>query len=147
MKKYFLFIIIVLTSLQLNFAQTNKRVIFTDKAPKPIGPYSQAILAGNTLYLSGQIALDKATGKIAEGDIKAEAKQVLDNIKSVLEEAGYSMKDIVKTTIYLSDMENFNPVNKVYATYFDGYFPARETVQVAGLPMKARVEISVIAVK
>ena len=148
MKKiFFVIAICFLLIFQISFSQTDKKIIYTDKAPKPIGPYSQAILSGNTLYLSGQIALDSSTGKIIEGDIQKEARQVLDNIKNVLETAGYKMKDIVKTTIYLTDMENFAAVNKIYATYFEGNFPARETVQVAALPKKARVEISVIAVK
>ncbi|MGA2296747.1 MAG: RidA family protein [FCB group bacterium] len=151
MKKIFLIFICisVLFTIQLYGKNpvSEKKVIYTKNAPKPIGPYSQAIQAGNTLYLSGQIAIDSTTGQIIAGDIKQEAEQVLKNIKAVLNEAGYEMSDIVKTTIYLTDLNNFADVNKVYASFFKEKFPARETVQVAALPKKARVEISVIAVK
>ncbi|MBM2816100.1 MAG: RidA family protein [Ignavibacteria bacterium] len=124
-----------------------KKSIFTEKAPMPIGPYSQASQAGNTIYVSGQLPIDPATGKIIEGDIKKEAELVLNNIKAILEAAGYEMKDIVKTTIFLTDLANFKIVNEIYGSYFTGNFPARETVQVAALPLNGKIEISVIAVK
>lgn len=124
-----------------------KRIINTENAPAPIGPYSQAVEFGNTLYTSGQIALDSETGLLVNESINAETKQVLANLKAVLEAAGYSFGSIVKTTIYLSDMNLFSEVNEIYATYFDRDFPARETVQAAGLPKSVNVEISVIACK
>jgi 2-iminobutanoate/2-iminopropanoate deaminase len=124
-----------------------KRIIKTTQAPAPIGPYSQAVQFGNTLYLSGQIALNPATNQINNADLETETRQVMENIKAIIAEAGFEMSDIVKTTIFLSDMVYFQRVNQVYASYFTENFPARETVQVAGLPLKVNVEISVIAVK
>ncbi len=132
-----------------NSATSNamKRIIKTTHAPAPIGPYSQAVQFGNTLYLSGQIALNPATNQLNNADLETETKQVMENIKAIIAEAGFEMSDIVKTTIFLSDMVFFQRVNQVYASYFTENFPARETVQVAGLPLKVNVEISVIAVK
>jgi 2-iminobutanoate/2-iminopropanoate deaminase len=127
--------------------QAMKKIINSSKAPAPIGPYSQAVQAGNTLYLSGQIALDPATNQLNNADLETETHQVMRNIQAILNEAGYEMSDIVKTSIFLSDMVYFQRVNQVYASYFTENFPARETVQVAGLPLKVNVEISVIAVK
>jgi len=143
--KYFIFILCLFMSL--NLTAKDKKVIFSEKAPKPIGPYSQAIKFGSTIYLSGQIALDTATGKIAEGGAAKEAEIILNNLKNVLEAADCTFENIVKTTIYLTDMKEFNPVNKVYASFFTADFPARETIQVAALPMGAHIEISMIAVK
>ncbi len=133
--------------MSLNLTAKDKKVIFTDKAPKPIGPYSQAIKVGGTIYLSGQIALDTATGKIAEGGAPKEAEIIMNNLKNVLEAAGCTFENVVKTTIYLTDIKDFSAVNKVYSSYFSADFPARETIQVTALPMGAHVEISVIAVK
>lgn len=116
-------------------------------APSPIGPYSQAVQFGNTLYLSGQVAIDPATGQLNISDLETETHQVMKNIKAILNEAGFDFSDVVKTSIFLSDMVYFPRVNQVYASYFSENFPARETVQVAGLPLKVNVEISVIAVK
>ena len=116
-------------------------------APSPIGPYSQAVQFGNTLYLSGQVAIDPATGQLNMSDLETETHQVMKNIKAILNEAGFDFSDVVKTSIFLSDMVYFPRVNQVYASYFSENFPARETVQVAGLPLKVNVEISVIAVK
>jgi 2-iminobutanoate/2-iminopropanoate deaminase len=150
MKKYFiLFALILLTITYSNYGRENnsKKIIFTEKAPKPIGPYSQAVLAGYTLYLSGQIGLDMQTGKMVEGGVKNETELIMNNIKNILETAGYKIENIVKTTIYLSDIKEFSSVNSSYATFFKGDYPARETVQVSALPMGAHVEISVIAVK
>jgi 2-iminobutanoate/2-iminopropanoate deaminase len=123
-----------------------KRVIHTDKAPKAIGPYSQAIQAGNFLFLSGQIPLDPASGELVKGDIREQARRVLENLKGVLESQDLGMGDVVKVTIFLKDMGNFNQVNEVYATYFPSSPPARSTVEVAKLPRDADIEIEAIAI-
>src|SRR3984885_13096699 len=117
-----------------------KQVINTTNAPAPIGPYSQAIAAGHFIFVSGQIPSNPSTGEIVSGDIKAETKQVMENIKAVLSEAGAGFSNVVKTTIFLTDMQSFGQVNEVYGTYFTDQFPARETVQVAGLPKNVNVE-------
>ena len=142
----FLFILLV---IGINsFAQTNqKQVIYSDKAPKPIGPYSQAILAGNTLYLSGQIAINPETAKIDTTSIENEIRQVLFNLGEALKAAGMTYDNVVKTTIYTTDLGNFKTINAIYGEYFKNKQPARETVQVVALPGKAHVEISGIAVK
>ncbi len=124
-----------------------KTVINTDNSPAPIGPYSQAIAAGNFVFVSGQIPLNPATGEIVADDVKAETTQVMENIKAILTEAGLDFGSIVKTSIFLTDMLSFAQVNEVYGTYFTGQFPARETIQVAALPKNVNVEISVIAIK
>jgi len=124
-----------------------KKIIFTDKAPAPIGPYSQAVLSGNTLYTSGQIALHPHTGELVTGDIETETRQVMENMKAVLEEAGLGFENVVKATIFISDMNDFANINAVYGNYFnEKTAPARETVQVAKLPKNVNVEISMIAV-
>jgi 2-iminobutanoate/2-iminopropanoate deaminase len=123
-----------------------KKVINTSEAPAPIGPYSQAIAAGGFIFVSGQIPSNPSTGEIVTGGIKAEAQQVMENIKAILTEAGLDFGNIVKTSIFLTDMQNFAQVNEVYGTYFSDQFPARETVQVAALPKNVNVEISVIAI-
>ncbi len=123
----------------------SKQIINTNNAPAPIGPYNQAIKTGNLLFVSGQVALKPGTGEMANTDIIEETHQVLQNLKSILQEAGMDFSNIVKTTIFLSDMELFGQVNEIYAKYFEGDFPARETVAVKGLPKNANVEISVIA--
>ena len=122
-----------------------KKVIQTEKAPKAVGPYSQAIQAGNFLFLSGQIPLDPRTGELVKGDIGRQTQQVLENIKGVLESQELGMGNVVKVTIFLRDIKNFNRVNEVYATYFPGPSPARSTVEVAGLPRNAEIEIEAIA--
>lgn len=122
-----------------------KKVIQTERAPKAIGPYSQAIQAGNFLFLSGQIPLDPETGELVKGDIGQQTKQVLENIKGILESQELGMEDVVKVTIFLRDIGNFNRVNEVYATYFPPPAPARSTVEVAKLPRNAEIEIEVIA--
>jgi len=122
-----------------------KVIINTPNAPAPIGPYSQAVIAGNLLFVSGQIPMNPATGELVMDDIKTETKQVMENIKAILTEAGVGFGNIVKTSIFLTDMQNFAQVNEVYGTYFTSDFPARETVQVAGLPKGVNVEISVTA--
>ena len=122
-----------------------KFVISTEKAPAAIGPYSQGIRAGNLIITSGQLPADPATGAFPEG-IEAQTKQSLENCKSVLEAAGASLANVIKTTVFLSDMNNFAAMNGVYATYFEGAFPARSAVQAARLPKDALVEIECIAV-
>jgi 2-iminobutanoate/2-iminopropanoate deaminase len=122
-----------------------KKVIQTEKAPKAIGPYSQAIQAGNFLFLSGQIPLDPKTGELVKGDIRKQTQQVLENIKGILESQGLGMENVVKVTIFLKDIANFNQVNEVYATYFPSSPPARSTVEVAKLPRDADIEIETIA--
>lgn len=124
-----------------------KTVINTVNAPAPIGPYSQAIAAGGFLFVSGQIPTNPATGELVMDDIKTETTQVMENIKAILAEAGTSFDNVVKTSIFLKDLQNFGQVNEVYGTYFNEQPPARETIQVAGLPKNVNVEISVIAVK
>jgi len=126
---------------------TTKEIINTAKAPAPIGPYNQAVKAGHTLYISGQIPLSPETGELVGGSIAEEARQVLDNLGAILAEAGYAFTDVVKTTIFLRDMGDFAAVNEVYGTYFTEQAPARETVAVAGLPKNVNVEISAIAWK
>jgi 2-iminobutanoate/2-iminopropanoate deaminase len=124
----------------------SKKIINTTNAPSAIGPYSQAVLAGNTLYCSGQIAIDPATGELVQDSIESETHQVMKNIKALLKEANMDFSNIVKTSIFLSDMNQFSQVNEVYASYLSLPYPARETVQVAKLPKNVNVEISVIAI-
>jgi 2-iminobutanoate/2-iminopropanoate deaminase len=124
-----------------------KRIISTPNAPAAIGPYSQAVEANGTLYVSGQIPIDPATGKLVEGDVSAQAKQVFCNIKAILDEAGYSFADVVKSTVYLSDMSYFADVNAVYKEYYQTECPARAAFAVKGLPLGSLVEIETIAVK
>lgn len=121
--------------------------IKTEKAPKAIGPYSQAINANNTLYISGQLGLNPLTGDFDSNDIKVQTKQSLENIKNILEEAGYSINDVVKTTVLLKNISNFKDMNDIYATYFNEPFPARVAFEVAALPKGGMVEIEAIAVK
>ncbi|QEC76371.1 RidA family protein [Mucilaginibacter ginsenosidivorax] len=122
-------------------------IINTNNAPAPIGPYSQATVAGNFVFVSGQIPLNPATGELVTSGIKDEAVLVMENIKAILTEAGIGFANVVKTSIFLTDLGNFGQVNEVYGTYFTSSFPARETVQVSALPKGVNVEISVIAVK
>jgi 2-iminobutanoate/2-iminopropanoate deaminase len=123
-----------------------KKIINTSKAPDPIGPYNQAVQAGNLLFISGQVALKPGTSELANADIIEETHQVMKNLKSILSEAELNFSAVVKTTIFLSDMELFGQVNEIYGKYFDSDFPARETVAVKGLPKNVNVEISMIAV-
>ncbi|WP_143308270.1 RidA family protein [Chitinophaga vietnamensis] len=124
-----------------------KQIINTNNAPAPIGPYNQAVKAGNTLFVSGQIPLDPATGELVTTGIVDETQLVMKNLQAVLTAAGMGFSDVVKTTIFITDMKTFPQVNEVYGSYFTGNYPARETVQVAALPKGVNVEISVIAVK
>lgn len=124
-----------------------KNVVFSPSAPAPIGPYSQAIQAGNMLFVSGQIAIQQSTGNLLTGSIEEETHQVMRNLEAVLGAANYTFKDIVKTTIFLKSMGDFPTVNSIYGSYFPSEPPARETVEVARLPKDVHVEISCIAVK
>ena len=123
-----------------------KKIIFTEKAPAPIGPYNQAILSGNTLYTSGQIAINPADGNLTTATIEAETTQVMENLKAVLEAAGMTFENVVKSTIFIINMNDFGAINTVYGSYFnEKTAPARETVQVACLPKNVNIEISMVA--
>jgi len=122
-----------------------KEAISTDRGPKAIGPYSQAIRANGFIFISGQIPLDPATGKIVEGDIAQQTARVLDNLKGIVEAAGSSLERVVRTTVYLKDIGDFAAMNEVYARYFSAEPPARSTVEVARLPRDARIEMDLIA--
>lgn len=125
-----------------------KEIISTSKAPAPIGPYNQAVLSNGTLFISGQIAIDPETGTILSGDIAAETDRVMKNLKAILAAAGMNFENVVKTSIFIADMNDFAAINKAYGSYFDeATAPARETVEVACLPKNVNVEISMIAVK
>ncbi|MBK5271156.1 MAG: RidA family protein [Bacteroidia bacterium] len=122
-------------------------IINTSNAPAPIGPYSQAVQAGNMLFISGQICIDPATGSLKNKNLQEETRQVMLNLQAILQQAGLNFGDVVKTTIFLTDMHRFAEMNEVYGTYFTDKFPARETVQVSALPKFVNVEISMIAIK
>ncbi len=125
-----------------------KKIIFTENAPAPIGPYNQAILVGNMLYTSGQIAINPATNELVLDNIETETKQVMENLKAVLEAAEMTFENVIKVSIFISDMNDFSKINTIYGAYFnEATAPARETVQVAGLPKNVNVEISAIAIK
>jgi len=124
-----------------------KEIINTANAPAPIGPYNQAVQVGNTLFISGQVCIDPATGELKNKDLQEETHQVMHNLKAILQNASMDFSNVVKTTIFITDMNRFSEMNEVYAKYFDNNFPARETVQVSALPKFANVEISMIAVK
>lgn len=125
-----------------------KTIIRTDKAPAPIGPYNQAVLVGNTLYTSGQIAINPATSELELDSVEHETKLVMENLKAVLEAAKMTFENVIKTSIFISDMNNFSKINAIYGTYFnEDTAPARETVEVANLPKFVNVEISMVAVK
>ncbi len=125
-----------------------KEFITTPNAPAPIGPYNQAVMVKDTLYISGQTPIDPSTGELVKGDVKKEAEQCMKNLKAILEASGMTFENVVKTSIFLKDMHQFSKVNEVYGSYFNAdTAPARETVEVANLPMFVNVEISMIAVK
>lgn len=124
-----------------------KKIIFSEKAPKPIGPYSQAVEVDNLVFLSGQIGIDPNTGNIVAGGVAAETRQVMANIRAVLEKANLTLADIIKTTIFLANLADFTEVNQIYAEYFTKDFPARSTVEVKSLPKGAKIEIEAIAEK
>ena len=125
----------------------SKKIINTPNAPAPIGPYNQATLSGNMLFISGQICIDPVSGELKNKDIQDETHQVMKNLKSILAAAEMDFGHVLKTTIFITDMHQFGSVNEVYGKYFEGDFPARETVQVSALPKFVNVEISMIAVK
>jgi 2-iminobutanoate/2-iminopropanoate deaminase len=149
--KYFTFLLLSLTAITFSCTQINKNmpkeIISTEKAPAAIGPYSQAVLAGNTLYCSGQIAINPATGELNTASIEAETNQVMQNVGEVLKAAGMDYSNVVKVTIFMKDMNQYAAINAVYAEYFTNEPPAREAVEVARLPKDVNVEISVTAVK
>lgn len=124
-----------------------KKIITSASSPAPIGPYSPAVLVGNTIYTSGQVAKDAVTGEMIQHDIKAETKKVMENVLAILKEAGMDFSHVVKTTIYCTNLGDFAAINETYGSFFTGNYPARETVQVSKLPLNANVEISVVAVK
>lgn len=126
---------------------TERKTIQTDKAPAAIGPYSQALLVGKTLYLSGQLGIDPATGKLVEGDTAAQARQALENVMTLLMEANMSMHDVVQVQVFLADIDDFGTVNEVYKTFFSEPYPARAAIQAGALPAGASVEILITAVK
>lgn len=129
------------------FCAMEKKIIKTNAAPAPIGPYNQAIQFGNLLFISGQVPLDVATGKLVTGTIQEETHKVMENLSAILEEAGMNFDNVLKSSIFILDMKQFAEINQVYGDCFKGIAPARETIQVAALPLGARVEISVIAGK
>lgn len=124
-----------------------KQIINTKNAPAPIGPYNQAVLTGNLLFVSGQIALHPETNQLVQDDIKTETRQVMENLKAILTAAGMDFSNVLKSTIFITNMNDFAQINEVYGSYFSDAYPARETVQVAALPKGVNVEISVIASK
>ena len=124
-----------------------KQIINTNSAPAPIGPYNQGVLANNLLFISGQICIDPSTGNLKNRDLQEETHQVMQNLKNILQEAGMNFSNVLKTTIFLTDMNRFGEVNEIYGKYFEGDFPARETVQVSALPKFVNVEISMIAMR
>ena len=123
----------------------SKKIIRTEKAPKPIGPYSQAVAENGLVFVSGQIAIDPQTGELIEGNVIEEAHQVMNNLKAVLEAAGSSLEKVLKVSVFVANMDFFTSVNKAFEEYFKKEFPARETVEVSRLPMNAQIEISVVA--
>ena len=147
--KLCIYIILLLISTPYVYSQKiMKEIIKTEKAPLPVGPYSQAVLVNNILYVSGQVGINIDNNKLITESIEAETKQVMDNIEAVLKEANFNFENVVKSTIFITDMKNFSKVNKVYGSYFKEEFaPARETVEVSALPIGARIEISVTAIK
>ena len=125
----------------------DKIIITAKDAPAPIGPYNQAVQVGNTLFISGQVCIDPASGELRNKDLQEETHQVMHNLKAILQRAGMDFGNVVKTTIFITDMNRFSEMNEVYGKYFDNNFPARETVQVSALPKFVNIEISMIAVK
>lgn len=141
------FVATFLCLFRYKIVSTDKTIVFTEQAPKPIGSYSQAVLKNDMLFVSGQIAINPLTNQLDTSSIENETKQVLENIKAILQAEGLKTTDVVKTTIYMTNLNNFQKVNEIYATYFKDAAPARETVQVAALPKNVNIEISVIAIK
>jgi len=123
-----------------------KRIIYTEKAPKPIGPYSQAVIAGNLIFTAGQIPIDPTTNQVVQGDIKEQTRRVLENLRAILEAVGSTFDDVVKVTIYMRDLNEFSAMNEVYSEYFKNSPPARTTVEVSRLPRDVKIEIDLIAI-
>ncbi|CUS96472.1 endoribonuclease L-PSP [Candidatus Chrysopegis kryptomonas] len=143
-------ILISITALFFTITSGGKmerKVVYTEKAPKPVGPYSQAIIAGDFIFTAGQIPIDPKTNQVVQGDIKEQTKQVLENLKAVLESAGATFDDVVKVTVYMRDLNEFSAMNEVYSEYFKNSPPARTTVEVSRLPRDVKIEIDLIAVK
>lgn len=132
--------------IRISVTNMEKKIINTSNAPAPIGPYNQAVLAGNMLFISGQICLDPVTNALKNKDLQEETHQVMHNLKAILQAAGMGFHNVIKSTIFITDMNRFSEINEIYGKYFEGNFPARETVQVAALPKFVNVEISMIAV-
>jgi 2-iminobutanoate/2-iminopropanoate deaminase len=148
MKKFILSILLTLLAASVTFGQeTDKKVIYSENAPKVVGPYSQAILTGYTLYVSGNIGIVPETGLMDTLNFETEFRRVVSNLDAVLKEAGMSLSKVVKATVYMTDLKNYQLMNSLYAEYFKEMPPARETVQVVALPKGAHIEISCIAVK
>ena len=139
--------ILLLFSLTISGGKVEKKVVYTEKAPKPIGPYSQAIIAGDFIFTAGQIPIDPKTNQVVQGDIKEQTRQVFENFKAILEEAGAAFDDVVKVTVYMKDLSEFPAMNEVYSEYFKSSPPARTTVEVSRLPRDVKIEIDLIAVK
>ena len=142
-----IYLFLVKSRRQIKRKTMSNTVVYSSHAPEPIGPYSQAVLAGDTLFVSGQIAIQRSSGNLITGNIEDEATQVMINLNEVLKAAGFTFSDVVKCSIFLKDMNNFPKVNEIYAQYFTGNPPARETVEVSRLPKDVNIEISCIAVK
>ncbi len=129
----------------MSVSQASKEAVFTDKAPRPVGPYSQAVRAGDFLFVSGQIPIDPSSGELVKGDFREAVKRVMENLKAIVEAAGASIDDVVKVTVYIRDISKFHEFNEVYSEYFKGVPPARVVVEVSNLPLNADVEIEAIA--
>ena len=146
--KFYLYLVLTFFSINTYSQNNMKKIITTTDAPAPVGPYNQAILTDGTLYMSGQIAMDVTTKKMIIGTIEQETEKVMENIKAILNEVDFTFENVIKTTIFITDMKNFSKVNKSYGKFFnESTAPARETVEVSALPLGANVEISVIAKK
>ena len=146
--KFYLYLALTLFSINTYSQNNMKKIITTTDAPAPVGPYNQAILTDGTLYMSGQVAMDVTTKKMIIGTIEQETEKVMQNIKAILNEEDFTFENVIKTTIFITDMQNFSKVNKSYGKFFnESTAPARETVEVSALPLGANVEISVIAKK
>ena len=148
MKLYLYLILLIISPLYIYTQENMKKIIKTEKAPPPVGPYSQAVMIDNTLYVSGQVGFNINSSELIITNIEDETDQVMKNIKAILNHVNFNFENVIKSTIFITDMNNFSKVNKVYGKYFDEKSaPARETVEVSALPIGARIEISVIAKK
>lgn len=136
-----------LFSLTISGGKVAKKIVYTEKAPKPVGPYSQAIAIGDFIFTAGQIPIDPKTNQIVQGDIKEQTKQVLENLKAILEASGATFDDVVKVNVYMKDLNEFSAMNEVYSEYFKNSPPARTTIEVSRLPKDVKIEIDLIAVR